>query len=95
MLLLVSLIGIDRWGMFAVMTMAVSTGMALVMLALFVRNFRQRAGEVWLAETSPRVEQLLKLARIAGGALLILFALVLFLTVVPVSANGDYIAAGC
>ena len=30
-----------------------------------------------------------------GGLALILFAVVLFLTVVPVSPGGDYIAAGC
>jgi hypothetical protein len=77
------------------MTMALGTGMALVALALFVRHFRHRAGELWLAERSARIDHLLKIVRIAGGALLILFALVLFLTVVPVSANGDYIAAGC
>ena len=94
-LLFASVIGITRWGMFAVMTMALGTGMALVALALFVRHFRHRAGELWLAETSPRTQQILGMVRIAGGALLILFALVLFLTVVPISANGDYIAAGC
>jgi hypothetical protein len=33
--------------------------------------------------------------KIAGGIVLILFATVLFLTVIPISANGDYIAAGC
>nr|WP_313377734.1 nickel transporter [Pantoea sp. CTOTU50773] len=94
-LLFASVIGITRWGMFAVMTMALGTGMALVALALFVRHFRHRAGELWLAESSPRTHQILGMVRIAGGALLILFALVLFLTVVPISANGDYIAAGC
>lgn len=94
-LLFSSVIGITRWGMFAVMTMALGTGMALVALALFVRHFRHRAGELWLAESSPRTQQILGMIRIAGGALLILFALVLFLTVVPFSANGDYIAAGC
>lgn len=94
-LLFASVIGITRWGMFAVMTMALGTGMALVALALFVRHFRHRAGELWLAESSPRTQQILGMVRIAGGALLILFALVLFLTVVPISANGDYIAAGC
>ncbi|MBK0122471.1 nickel transporter [Pantoea sp. S61] len=94
-LLFASVIGITRWGMFAVMTMALGTGMALVALALFVRHFRHRAGELWLAESSPRTQQILGMIRIAGGALLILFALVLFLTVVPISANGDYIAAGC
>lgn len=94
-LLFASVIGITRWGMFAVMTMALGTGMALVALAVFVRHFRHRAGELWLAETSPRTQQILRMVRIAGGGLLILFALVLFLTVVPISANGDYIAAGC
>ncbi|KGT87468.1 nickel/cobalt transporter [Enterobacter cancerogenus] len=94
-LLFASVIGITRWGMFAVMTMALGTGMALVALALFVRHFRHRAGELWLAESSPRTQQILGMVRVAGGALLILFALVLFLTVVPISANGDYIAAGC
>jgi hypothetical protein len=33
--------------------------------------------------------------KVAGGVMLILFATVLFLTVIPISANGDYIAAGC
>jgi hypothetical protein len=33
--------------------------------------------------------------KIAGGIVLILFATLLFLTVIPISANGDYIAAGC
>ena len=32
---------------------------------------------------------------VVGGLALILFAVVLFLTVVPVSPGGDYIAAGC
>jgi hypothetical protein len=42
-----------------------------------------------------RLKWLLPAVKIAGGVLLILFACVLFLTVVPMSANGDYIAAGC
>ncbi|WP_186371679.1 hypothetical protein [Yersinia alsatica] len=42
--------------------------------------------------------QLIHAARIAmliGGLLLILFGLVLFSSVIPISANGDFIAAGC
>jgi len=35
------------------------------------------------------------LLKIVGGIAIILFAAVLFLTVIPVSANGDFIAAGC
>ena len=94
-LLFSSVIGITRWGMLAVMTMALGTGLALVALAWLVRHFRQRVGQLWLVEPSAGRLMLLKGIRIAGGALLILFALVLFVTVVPVSANGDYIAAGC
>ncbi|WP_437616073.1 nickel/cobalt transporter [Erwinia sp. V71] len=94
-LLFASVIGITRWGIVAVMTMALGTGLALVGLALFVRHFRQRAQQLWLTDSSLTAMRTLRLLRIAGGALLILFAVVLFLTVVPVSANGDYIAAGC
>ncbi|NEM18158.1 nickel transporter, partial [Escherichia coli] len=35
------------------------------------------------------------MVKIAGGVVLILFATILFLTVIPVSVSGDYIAAGC
>ncbi|MCE0491300.1 nickel transporter [Pantoea sp. Mb-10] len=94
-LLFASVIGITRWGVFAVMTMACGTGITLVTLAWFVRHFRQRAGELWLSDTSPKVQKTLTCLRVVGGVLLMLFALVLFLTVVPVSPNGDYIAAGC
>lgn len=94
-LLFASVIGITRWGMLAVMSMALGTGMALVALALFVQHYRQRAGQLWLAERSPQAASLMRAVRIAGGMLLVMFALVLFFTVVPVSANGDYIAAGC
>jgi hypothetical protein len=44
---------------------------------------------------SGRLRWLVPGLKIAGGVALMLFALVLFLTVIPVSANGDYIAAGC
>ncbi|MBL1781827.1 nickel transporter, partial [Klebsiella pneumoniae] len=35
------------------------------------------------------------LVKILGGLALILFAVGLFFSVVPISANGDFIAAGC
>jgi len=94
-LLFSSVIGITRWGVLAVMTMALGTGLALVTLAWLVRHFRQQAGQLWLAQPSAGTLLWLKGIKIAGGALLLLFALVLFSSVVPVSANGDYIAAGC
>ena len=48
----------------------------------------------WFGE-SASLKWLVPAVKIAGGIVLILFATVLFLTVIPVSANGDYIAAGC
>lgn len=38
---------------------------------------------------------LVPLVKILGGLALILFAVGLFFSVVPISANGDFIAAGC
>jgi hypothetical protein len=48
----------------------------------------------WFGE-SASLRWLVPAVKIAGGIVLILFATVLFLTVIPISANGDYIAAGC
>ncbi|MZD42542.1 nickel transporter, partial [Salmonella enterica subsp. enterica serovar Typhimurium] len=45
--------------------------------------------------TAAQAQRIAALLRIAGGLALLLFAVVLFLTVIPVSPNGDYIAAGC
>ena len=91
-LLFASVIGITRWGMLAVMSMALGTGMALVALALFVQHYRQRAGQLWLAAAGGIAAESGTDRRwdIAGDVC----AGAVF-TVVPVSANGDYIAAGC
>lgn len=48
-----------------------------------------------LTATSRPRPRLVPLVKILGGLALILFAATLFFTVVPISANGDFIAAGC
>jgi hypothetical protein len=58
-----------------------------------VRYARERT-VTWFGE-SASLRWLVPAVKIAGGVVLILFATVLFLTVIPISANGDYIAAGC
>lgn len=80
-LLFANALGIVSWGIAAVMTMALGTGLSILGLSLTVGS-RPRP---WLVP----------LVKILGGLALILFAAGLFFTVVPISANGDFIAAGC
>ena len=92
-LMFANALGIVSWGIAAVMTMAFGTALSILGLSLAVRYARERtvaffggaAGQRWVM---PAI-------KVAGGVMLILFATVLFLTVIPISANGDYIAAGC
>ncbi|MDV5354840.1 nickel/cobalt transporter [Enterobacter asburiae] len=93
-LLFSNALGIVTWGMAAVMTMAFGTALSIMGLSLAVRYARNRTAAFFGGE-SGRLRWLVPGLKIAGGAALMLFALVLFLTVIPVSANGDYIAAGC
>lgn len=92
-LMFANALGIVTWGMAAVMTMALGTALSILGLSLAVRYARERTVSLFGGGTGPR--WILPAVKMAGGALLILFATVLFLTVIPISANGDYIAAGC
>ncbi|MDR7342394.1 ABC-type nickel/cobalt efflux system permease component RcnA [Pantoea alhagi] len=94
-LLFSNAIGIVTWGMLAVMTMALGTGLSLLLLAIAVSRLRDTVAAIWLRDSPTATTSIIALVRIAAGVLLMLFALVLFLTVVPVSPNGDFIAAGC
>lgn len=94
-LLFSNAIGIVSWGMLAVMTMALGTGLSLLLLSLAVNRMRDTVTAIWLRDSPARLDRLVALARVAGGLLLLFFALILFLSVVPVSPNGDFIAAGC
>ncbi|MDM9616249.1 nickel/cobalt transporter [Kosakonia cowanii] len=93
-LLFSNALGIVTWGMAAVMTMAFGTALSIMGLSLAVRYARNRTAALFGSE-SGGLRWLVPGLKIAGGVALMLFALVLFLTVIPVSANGDYIAAGC
>lgn len=93
-LLFSNALGIVTWGMAAVMTMAFGTALSIMGLSLAVRYARNRTAALFGSEPG-RLRWLVPGLKIAGGVALMLFALVLFLTVIPVSANGDYIAAGC
>ncbi|MEG5323708.1 nickel/cobalt transporter [Enterobacter bugandensis] len=86
-------LGIVTWGMAAVMIMSLGTALSIMGLSLAVRYARERT-VAWFGGDSA-FRWLVPAVKIAGGIILILFATVLFLTVIPISANGDYIAAGC
>lgn len=93
-LLFSNALGIVSWGMAAVMTMALGTALSIMGLSLAVRYARNSTAALF-GERGGNLPWLVPALKIAGGLMLIFFALVLFLTVIPVSANGDYIAAGC
>jgi ABC-type uncharacterized transport system, permease component len=92
-LLFSNALGIVTWGIAAVMTMSLGTALSIMGLSLAVRYARERT--VALFSGSTNMAWVVPVVKIAGGMVLILFAAVLFLTVIPISANGDYIAAGC
>lgn len=93
-LLFSNALGIVSWGIAAVMTMSLGTALSIMGLSLAVRYARERTAALFSGETQ-RLAWVVPALKVAGGLALILFAAVLFLTVIPVSANGDYIAAGC
>ncbi|WP_312414181.1 nickel/cobalt transporter [Pseudescherichia sp.] len=93
-LLFSNALGIVSWGIAAVMTMSLGTALSIMGLSLAVRYARRRTAALFGSEAQ-RLAWVVPGLKVAGGVALILFATVLFLTVIPVSANGDYIAAGC
>nr|WP_313382572.1 nickel transporter [Pantoea sp.] len=94
-LLFANAVGMFSWGVAAVMAMSLGTAASIMILATWVHHFR----EWMLAAKPPLVVRyagtLGRVALVAGGMALILFAVVLFSTVIPVSSNGDFITAGC
>lgn len=88
-------IGMFSWGMIAVMTMSLGTALSTMTLATLVHHFREwviTSNDHWITRYAAPLARLMLLA---GGLLLILFALVLFSSVIPISTNGDFITAGC
>jgi len=88
-------VGMFSWGVAAVMAMSLGTAVSIMILATWVHHLR----EWMLAANRPVIMRhaatLGKVAIVAGGIALILFAAVLFSTTIPVSVNGDFITAGC
>jgi len=93
-LLFSNALGIVSWGIAAVMTMSLGTALSIMGLSLAVRYARERTSALFGGEAQ-QLTWIVPVLKVVGGVALILFATVLFLTVIPVSANGDYIAAGC
>jgi len=94
-LLFANAIGMFSWGVAAVLVMSLGTALSITILATVVHHAREwvlTANAEWATRYATA---LTKLTMTLGGLILILFALVLFTTVIPVSANGDFIAAGC
>lgn len=88
-------IGMFSWGVAAVMAMSLGTALSIIILATAVHHARE-----WMIAANRRgmtnsAASASRLALLAGGVVLLLFALMLFNTVIPVSANGDFITAGC
>ncbi|EOC5823071.1 nickel/cobalt transporter [Cronobacter sakazakii] len=95
-MLFANALGMASWGMAAVMTMALGTALSIMALSLGVQYVRRTTTRLFGTQTTAaQAQRIAALLRIAGGLALLLFAVVLFLTVIPVSPNGDYIAAGC
>ncbi|WP_052284754.1 nickel/cobalt transporter [Kluyvera genomosp. 1] len=92
-LMFANTLGMVSWGVAAVMTMALGTALSILGLSLAVRYARERTIAFFGGALGG--DWVIPAVKIAGGVMLILFATVLFLTVIPISANGDYIAAGC
>jgi ABC-type nickel/cobalt efflux system permease component RcnA len=88
-------VGMFTWGVISAMSMALGTALSIMILATLVHYAREKFIAANGNLTGKRLAQASQLAMIVGGVLLVLFALLLFSSVIPISANGDFIAAGC
>lgn len=88
-------LGFISWGIAAVMTMALGTALSILGLSVLVTRTRDSVGKLWLSRTPAQVRIITTGLKVIGGLLIVLFAVVLFITTIPVSANGDFISAGC
>ncbi|MCG8707803.1 nickel transporter [Brenneria sp. 4F2] len=88
-------VGIVNWGIAAVMAMALGTSLAVTTLATLVIKSRDKAVLLYGTENHHGFTKIrYRMLAISGGLLLIM-AILLFSSTVPVSMNGDFIAAGC
>lgn len=88
-------IGMFTWGIISAMSMALGTALSIMILATLVHHLRERFINTSGSLLSVYLPQATRIAMMLAGIMLLLFALVLFSSVIPISANGDFIAAGC
>ncbi|MGE4802742.1 nickel/cobalt transporter [Yersinia hibernica] len=88
-------IGMFTWGIIAAMSMALGTALSIMIIATLVYHAREKLISINSQILSGQLIHAAQIAMLIGGVLLILFGLVLFSSVIPISANGDFIAAGC
>ncbi|GAB2936288.1 nickel/cobalt efflux system [Hafnia psychrotolerans] len=88
-------VGMFRWGMAAAMSMALGTALSITIVATLVTHAREKVMKINAKNGLAHWQHGSKALMLFAGVLLILFAMVLFFSVIPVSGNGDFVAAGC
>lgn len=88
-------IGMFRWGIAAAMSMALGTALSIMVVATVVTHAREKILSINADSHLTRWRYASKAAMLLAGILLLLFASVLFFSVIPISNNGDFVAAGC
>lgn len=88
-------VGMFRWGIAAAMSMALGTALSIMIVAMLVTHAREKVLLINAENAITRWQHARKALMLFAGVLLILFAMVLFFSVIPVSGNGDFVAAGC
>lgn len=88
-------VGMFRWGIAAAMSMALGTALSIMIVATLVTHARDKMLKINAQNAILRWQYASKALMLFAGVLLILFAMVLFFSVIPVSGNGDFVAAGC
>ncbi|VXC71454.1 Nickel/cobalt efflux system (fragment) [Enterobacterales bacterium 8AC] len=88
-------VGIFTWGIISAVSMALGTALSIMILATLVHHLRERFISTSDTVFNSYFPQVARVAGMLGGMMLLLFALALFSSVIPISPNGDFISAGC
>lgn len=88
-------VGMFTWGVIAAMSMALGTSLSIMIVATLVYHAREKFISSHGQLLAGKLIHASRIATVIGGFILILFGLVLFSSVIPISASGDFIAAGC
>ncbi|ATM94761.1 hypothetical protein [Yersinia frederiksenii] len=87
--------GMFNWGMIAVMSMILGTALPIIIVATLVYHAREILVSMNCRILSGQLIHTARIAMLIGVLLLILFGLVPFNSIIPISTHGDFIAAGC